>query len=100
MGHMLPTSRTELLKFHTLWIIFFVFRCGVVAAFTSCASQRHHNAILFAFASHFFTPFSFQAWLATFLISVPNKRAVKELWFQPSLVGSINAKSEKVKWVH
>jgi hypothetical protein len=66
MGHMHPAGRAELPEFKALWIVLLVFRCGVVAAFAGCASQRHHNAILFAFASHIFTPFLFRAWLATF----------------------------------
>jgi hypothetical protein len=62
-----PAGCTKLLEFKSLWIVLLVFRCGVVAAFAGCASQRHHNTILFAFASHISTPFLFRAWLATLL---------------------------------
>ncbi len=66
-----PTSGTKLLKFETLWIIFLVFRGGVVTTLTCCASQCNHNAILFAFACHFFLHFRF--WLAMPLYSNYNK---------------------------
>jgi hypothetical protein len=69
MGHMYSASCTELPQFKTLRIILLVFRCGVVAAFAGCASQRHHDAILFAFASHFSTPYLFRAGLATLLLN-------------------------------
>jgi len=70
---------TKLLQLKSLRIVLLVFRCGVIAAFAGCASQRHHNAILFAFASHIFTPFMFRAWLATFL---DNYYWVKQWWAQ------------------
>jgi hypothetical protein len=62
-----PTGRTKLFQFKTLRIILFVFRGGIIAAFAGCASQRYHDAILFAFASHFLTPFMFLTWPATLL---------------------------------
>jgi hypothetical protein len=64
---MLPAGGAKLLEFKALWIVLLVFRCSVVAAFAGCASQRYHNTILFAFASHISTPFLFRAWLATLL---------------------------------
>jgi hypothetical protein len=64
---MLPAGSAKLLEFQTLWIVLLVFRGGVVAAFAGCASQRDHNTIFFAFASHISTPFLFRAWLATLL---------------------------------
>jgi hypothetical protein len=54
-----PTGRTILPQLHALRIILFVLRSGIIAAFAGCASQRYHNAIFFALASHFFTPFTF-----------------------------------------
>jgi hypothetical protein len=52
MRRALPADVAVLLEFHTLWIILLILRSGVVAAFAGRASQRYHDAILFAFASH------------------------------------------------
>jgi hypothetical protein len=54
-----PTGRTILPELHALRIILFVLRSRVIAAFAGCASQRYHDAIFFALARHFFTPFMF-----------------------------------------
>ena len=52
MGRAHPTNVAVLVEFKTLWIILLVLRGGVVAAFAGRASQRYHDAILFAFTSH------------------------------------------------
>ena len=52
VGGVNPTSVTKFSKFETLWIVLFILRGGVVAAFAGCASQRHHDAIFFALACH------------------------------------------------
>jgi hypothetical protein len=54
----------KLLELKALWIILLVLRGGIVAAFAGCASQRYHNAILFAFTSHFSLRSCIRAWLA------------------------------------
>jgi hypothetical protein len=52
MRRWLPTRVAVLAQFEALRIVFLILGGGIVAAFAGCASQRHHNAILFAFASH------------------------------------------------
>lgn len=62
VGYMHSAGCAELAQFEAIWIILFVLLRGIVAAFAGCASQRHHDAILFAFTSHDFL--RFVAWLA------------------------------------
>jgi len=63
---MLSTSCAKLAQFEAIRIVLFVLFRGVVAALASCASQRNHNAILFAFTSH--DILRYVAWLAEDLL--------------------------------
>jgi hypothetical protein len=63
---MLAASCAELAQFEAIRIILLVLFRGIVAALAGCASQRDHDAILFAFTSH--DILRYVAWLAEDLL--------------------------------
>ncbi len=66
-----PTGSAELSQFETLSIVLFVFRGRVVAVLAVRTSQRHNNAILFAFTSHVFLRSGFGC-----IVSNPGPRTI------------------------
>jgi hypothetical protein len=71
VGGMHPTGSAELSQFETLSIVLFVFRGRVVAVLAIRTSQRHNNAILFAFTSHIFLRLGFGC-----IVSNPGPRTI------------------------